>query len=146
LFGASSLLARDPSRLKETAASISSDTVWQAADVVDAEQVLDAVSQLASDLDGFDAVVTASGFGTHFDTRAPYEDAVAAWDDEVGVNLRDAFCTIQARRLPHEPRQQPSPHQPPSQSNGSLRRRPLGPHVSPLRHQVKTSCRQTPSR
>jgi NAD(P)-dependent dehydrogenase (short-subunit alcohol dehydrogenase family) len=70
LFGASSLLARDPSRLKETAASISSDTVWQAADVVDAEQVLDAVSQLASDLDGFDAVVTASGFGTHFDTRA----------------------------------------------------------------------------
>jgi len=90
------LLARDQQRLKETAASISADTVWQAADVAHAEQILEAVRRLADDLGGFDAIVTASGFGTHFDTRAPYENAVVAWDEEVGVNLRGAFCTVQA--------------------------------------------------
>ena len=83
------LLARDQHRLKETAASISADTVWQAADAAHAEQILEAVRRLADDLGGFDAIVTASGFGTHFDTRAPYENAVAAWDEEVGVNLRE---------------------------------------------------------
>src|SRR5439155_20291757 len=49
-------------------------------------------------------VMTASGFGTHFTTTTPYDDAVAAWDDEVGVNLRGAFCTIQAA-APHLRRQ-----------------------------------------
>jgi 3-oxoacyl-[acyl-carrier protein] reductase len=90
------ILARDPNRLRQTAASIGPDTVWQAADVADAYQVLEAVSRLADQLGGFDCVVTASGFGIFCDSRVTYDDAVAAWDQELGVNLRGAFCTIQA--------------------------------------------------
>jgi 3-oxoacyl-[acyl-carrier protein] reductase len=58
------------------------------------------VNEIADQLGGFDAIVTASGFGIHFTTTTPYEGAVASWDEEVGVNLRGAFCTVQAA-APH---------------------------------------------
>jgi 3-oxoacyl-[acyl-carrier protein] reductase len=94
------LLARDESRLEQAAADLGADTVWRPADVADASIVRSAVDQLADDLGGLDVVVTASGFGVHFTSATPYEEAVARWDDEVGVNLRGAFCTVQAA-LPH---------------------------------------------
>jgi len=94
------LLARDRDRLAGAAADLGADTAWRSADVADAGQVKTAVDALAEDLGGFDVSVTASGFGTHFTTTTPYEEAVARWDDEVGVNLRGAFCTIQAA-APH---------------------------------------------
>lgn len=40
-------------------------------------------------------VVAASGCGTHFTTATAFDDAVVAWDDELGVNLRGAFLTTQ---------------------------------------------------
>lgn len=94
------VLARDPDRLERAAAQLSAETVWRSADVADAAQVEHAVGALADELGGIDVIVTASGFGTHFTTTTAYQKAVAAWDDEVGVNLRGAFCTIQAA-APH---------------------------------------------
>ncbi len=70
--------------------------MWHSADVSDPGQIRRTVDQLATELDGLDVLVTASGFGTHFTTTTPFDDAVAAWDDELGVNLRGAFLTTQA--------------------------------------------------
>lgn len=33
-------------------------------------------------------MVAGAGFGIHFTTETPYDETVAAWDNEVGVNLR----------------------------------------------------------
>lgn len=90
------LIARDPDRLARAAAELSGDTLWRAADVGDADSVHRAVQELAEDLNGFDIVVTAAGYGVYFTTQVPFEEAIASWDREVGVNLRGAFATIQA--------------------------------------------------
>lgn len=94
------LIARDPARLERAAATLDGDASWRSADVGDAGQVKSAVDALAGELGGLDVVVTASGFGVHFTTATSYEEAVSAWDDEVGVNLRGAFLTVQAA-VPH---------------------------------------------
>lgn len=65
------LLARDSERLTQAAADLSADTAWRSADVGDASQVKTAVDDLAEQLDGFDVIVTASGFGAHFTTTTP---------------------------------------------------------------------------
>jgi len=44
---------------------------------------------------GIDVVAAASGFGTYATTDLPYEQAVAARDGELGVNLRGAHLTMQ---------------------------------------------------
>lgn len=94
------LLARDPDRLKQAAERLGGDTVWRSAEVSNAGQVRTSIEELAVELDGLDVLVTASGFGTRFRTTTPFDEAVAAWDDVLGVNLRGAFLTIQAA-APH---------------------------------------------
>jgi 3-oxoacyl-[acyl-carrier protein] reductase len=94
------LLSRDASRLAEAAEVVGTKTVWRSADVGDEIAVKEAVDEIAAELGGLDVVVTASGFGIHFGASTPYVDAVRSWDSEVGVNLRGAFCTIQAA-VPH---------------------------------------------
>lgn len=90
------LIARDSDRLQQAAERLGDDTIWCSADVSDPGQVHGSVEKIAAELDGLDVVVTASGFGTHFTTTTPFDEAVAAWDDELGVNLRGAFLTTQA--------------------------------------------------
>jgi 3-oxoacyl-[acyl-carrier protein] reductase len=94
------LLARDRSRLAEAAKAVGTESVWRSADVSDDAQVKEAVDEIAADLGGLDVIVTAAGFGTYFGATTPYGEAVHSWDSEVGVNLRGAFCTIQAA-VPH---------------------------------------------
>jgi 3-oxoacyl-[acyl-carrier protein] reductase len=62
--------------------------------------VRDGVESATADLGGLDVLVAAAGFGTYFTTETPFDAAVAAWDQELGVNLRGAFLTIQAA-APH---------------------------------------------
>lgn len=90
------LVARDAGRLRDAAESLTPHAVPVAADVADAGQVKDAVDEVVDRFGGLDVLVTAAGYGVHFDTGEPFDEAVAAWDHEVGVNLRGAFVTIQA--------------------------------------------------
>jgi 3-oxoacyl-[acyl-carrier protein] reductase len=94
------LVARDPDRLRRAADHLGGETLWRSADLSDADQVRSTVDELAAETDGLDVVVTAAGFGTRLTTTTPFHDAVATWDDELGVNLRGAFLTIQAA-APH---------------------------------------------
>jgi 3-oxoacyl-[acyl-carrier protein] reductase len=94
------LLARDRSRLAEAAKAVGIESVWRSADVSDDAQVKEAVDEIAADLGGLDVIVTAAGFGRYFGAATPYGEAVHSWDSEVGVNLRGAFCTVQAA-VPH---------------------------------------------
>ena len=98
--GRVALVARDAARLRAAAEEIGDGTIWTPADVADAGQVRRAIEDSARQLGGLDVVVAAAGFGVHFGTDTPYDDAVKAWDHEVGVNLRGAFLTVQAA-APH---------------------------------------------
>lgn len=98
--GRVALVARDAARLRAAAKEIGDGTIWAPADVADAGEVRRAVEDSARRLGGLDVVVAAAGFGVHFGTDTAYDDAVKAWDHEVGVNLRGAFLTIQAA-APH---------------------------------------------
>lgn len=86
--GRVALLARDTPRLRLAVERLGVGAVAVAADVSDAGQVKAAVESAVNQLGGLDVVVTAAGFGVHFSTETPYEEAVAAWDREIGVNLR----------------------------------------------------------
>jgi 3-oxoacyl-[acyl-carrier protein] reductase len=94
------LVSRDAAALEAAASELGAGASWEAADVADAAQVKRAVDAAVARLGGLDVVVPAAGFGTFFTTDAPYDDAVRAWDEVVGVNLRGAFLTVQAA-APH---------------------------------------------
>jgi 3-oxoacyl-[acyl-carrier protein] reductase len=94
------LIARDPARLQVAADQIGTSAIWTSADVADPGAVKAAVDDAVQRLGGLDVVVAAAGFGMHFGTETPYDEAVSAWDREVGTNLRGAFLTIQAA-APH---------------------------------------------
>ena len=94
------LVSRDEAALARTASELGSGATWESADVADAAQIRRAVGAAATRLGGLDVVVAAAGFGGFFTTETPYEEAVRAWDDQLGVNLRGAFLTILAA-APH---------------------------------------------
>jgi 3-oxoacyl-[acyl-carrier protein] reductase len=94
------LIARDPARLQVAADQLGTSAIWTSADVADSGAVKSAVDDAVQRLGGLDVIVAAAGFGVHFGTETPYDEAVSAWDHEVGTNLRGAFLTIQAA-APH---------------------------------------------
>lgn len=68
--------------------------------MADADAVHVAVDDLVGQLGDIDVLVTAAGYGVHFTTEVAFDEAIEAWDREVGVNLRGAFATVQAA-APH---------------------------------------------
>jgi 3-oxoacyl-[acyl-carrier protein] reductase len=94
--GRTALIARDEERLRDAARTVAGERTWRAADMADAAAIKTAVDQCTEWLGGVDVLVLAAGFGSYFGADTPYEDAVAAWDHEVGVDLRGAFLTCQA--------------------------------------------------
>jgi 3-oxoacyl-[acyl-carrier protein] reductase len=94
------LVSRSSDALEAAADELGDGASWEHADVADDGQVRRAVDAAAERLGGLDVVVTAAGFGTFLTTTASYEEAVRTWDDELGVNLRGAFLTVQAA-APH---------------------------------------------
>jgi 3-oxoacyl-[acyl-carrier protein] reductase len=90
------LLARDERALEAAATELGPSASWERVDVGDPADVQRAVGTAIERLGGLDVVVPAAGFGAFFTTDTPYEEAARAWDEEVGVNLRGAFLTIQA--------------------------------------------------
>jgi 3-oxoacyl-[acyl-carrier protein] reductase len=94
--GRTALVARDEQRLREAARTVAGETTWRAADMADAGAIKIAVDDCADWLGGIDVLVLAAGFGSYFGADTPYEEAVAVWDHEVGVDLRGAFLTCQA--------------------------------------------------
>lgn len=98
--GRVALVARNASRLEAAAEAVGPGTVWVSADMADAGEIKTGVEDAAGQLGGFDVVVAAAGFGARFGTDTSYDEAVAVWDDEVGVNLRGAFLSIHAA-APH---------------------------------------------
>lgn len=94
------LVGRDGSKLASIADQLGPQAAWRRADVADAEQVRESVHSALAELGGLDVLVAGAGYGTYFATTTPFEEAVRSWDEEVGVNLRGAFLTIQAA-APH---------------------------------------------
>lgn len=94
------LVGRDESKLSAAASELGARAGWRRADVTSAEDVRDCVQSAVEELGGLDVVVPAAGYGTYFTTGTPLDEAVKAWDEEVAVNLRGAFLTIQAA-APH---------------------------------------------
>jgi 3-oxoacyl-[acyl-carrier protein] reductase len=94
------VIGRDESKLDAVCHDLGEAATWRSADVVDADQIHEAVTGAASELDGIDVVVPAAGYGTYFTTDTDYAEAVRAWDAEVGVDLRGAYLTILAA-VPH---------------------------------------------
>jgi 3-oxoacyl-[acyl-carrier protein] reductase len=94
------LVSRSQDALARAADELGAGAGWERADVADDREVRRAVDAAAERLGGLDIVVTSAGFGTFLTTAASYEDAVETWDEELGVNLRGAFLTVQAA-APH---------------------------------------------
>lgn len=94
--GRVALVARQGPRLRAAAEELGASAVVAPADIADAGQVKAAVDSAAAELGGLDVVVTAAGYGIHFGTETPFDEAMAAWDHEVGVNLRGAYAAIHA--------------------------------------------------
>ena len=72
------MIARDADRLAQTASCIDAQTRWRTAYVADASQVKIAVDDIAAELQVFDVVVVAAGFGIYFTTDIAYGEAIAA--------------------------------------------------------------------
>jgi 3-oxoacyl-[acyl-carrier protein] reductase len=94
------LLGRDESKLRAACDEAGQSASWWQCDVADAEQVREVVDAAGTELGGIDLLVTAAGYGTYFTTTTPFDEAMRAWDDQLGTNLRGAFLTIQAA-APH---------------------------------------------
>jgi 3-oxoacyl-[acyl-carrier protein] reductase len=94
------LVGRDQSKLTAAASELGASAGWRSADVSDPHEVHESIETAVEELGGLDILVTAAGYGTYFTTETPFDEAARAWDEEVGVNLRGAFLTIQAA-APH---------------------------------------------
>jgi len=86
-----------PAVIDREVSTVAADVTCRQADVSDREQVEKAVAELAEELGGLDAVVTAAGI----DRCGRLEDVAAEdWERVIGVNLLGTVSTVRAA-LPH---------------------------------------------
>ncbi len=93
------IIGRREERLREAAQAIGSNCTWQRADVSNREEVAAAVTAIVKRFRTIDVLVNnagSSGFSHNMNQQTPLDQAEAAWNEAIAINLSGAFLMTMA--------------------------------------------------